>query len=147
MSKQIYSKKFSLAYVRIDRILSGATTLGQSWPRSDGNEAMFCIPQSSSIIGISPSDCLVSYQDTRWEEGLTPQQSGSRYILQPHLTGEGFHWISSQLPCNQIVSSIFTKFPNIMILYYLNDFDFKFVSNQAKSVYFYQFLFGKCKVK
>ena len=48
----------------IDRILSGATTLGQSGPGSDGNEGVLLIPQSSSITGASPSDCLVSYQDT-----------------------------------------------------------------------------------
>ena len=34
--------------------LSGATTLGQSGPRSDDNEGVLCIP------GTSPSDCLVS---------------------------------------------------------------------------------------
>ena len=45
----------------IDRALSGATTLSQSGTGSDGNEGVLCIPQSSSIIGTSPSDCLVSY--------------------------------------------------------------------------------------
>ena len=45
----------------IDRALSGANTLGQSEPGSDGNEGVFHIPQSSSITGTSPSDCLVSY--------------------------------------------------------------------------------------
>ena len=43
------------------RALSGTTTPGLSGPGSDGNEGVFCIPQSSSIIGTSPSDCLVSY--------------------------------------------------------------------------------------
>ena len=41
--------------------LSGATTLGQSRPGSDGNEGVLCIPQSPSITGNSPSDCSVSY--------------------------------------------------------------------------------------
>ena len=45
----------------IDRTLSGATTLGQSGPASDGNEGVHCIPQSSSITGTLPSDYLVSY--------------------------------------------------------------------------------------
>ena len=45
----------------IDRTLSGATTPGQSGPGSDGNEGVLCIPQSSSIAGTLPSDCLVSY--------------------------------------------------------------------------------------
>ena len=37
----------------IDRTLSGATTLGQSGPGSDGNKAVLRIPQSSSITGTS----------------------------------------------------------------------------------------------
>ena len=45
----------------INRTLSGTTTLGQSRPGSDGNERVLCIPQSSSITGTSPSDCLLSY--------------------------------------------------------------------------------------
>ena len=45
----------------IDRTLSGATTPGQSVPKSDGNEEVHCIPQSFDITGASPSDCLVSY--------------------------------------------------------------------------------------
>ena len=45
----------------IDRILSGATTLGQNEAGSKSNERVLCIPQSSSIIETSPSDCLVSY--------------------------------------------------------------------------------------
>ena len=45
----------------IDRTISDATTPGQSGPGSDGNEGVLFIPQSSSITGTSPSDCLVSY--------------------------------------------------------------------------------------
>ena len=45
----------------IDMTLSGATTPGQSGPRSDGNEEVLRISQSSSITGNSPSDCFVSY--------------------------------------------------------------------------------------
>ena len=44
----------------MDRALSGATTLGQSEPGSDGNEGVLRIPQSSSTAGNSPPDCLVS---------------------------------------------------------------------------------------
>ena len=43
------------------RALSGATTLGHSGPGSGGNEGVLLIPQSSSITGTSPLDCLVSY--------------------------------------------------------------------------------------
>ena len=45
----------------IDRTLSGATMPGQSGLGSDGNEGVLGIPQSSSITGISASDCLESY--------------------------------------------------------------------------------------
>ena len=45
----------------IDRTLSGATTPDQGGPRSDGNEGVLYIPQSSSITWTSPSNCLVSY--------------------------------------------------------------------------------------
>ena len=39
---------------------SGATSPDQSGPGSDGNKGVLHIPQSSSITGTSPSDCLVS---------------------------------------------------------------------------------------
>ena len=45
----------------IDRTLSGAMTPGQSGPRSNGNEWVFHVPQSTNITEASPSDCLVSY--------------------------------------------------------------------------------------
>ena len=45
----------------IDRALLGATTPGLSGTGSDSNEGVLCIPQSSSTIGTTPSDCLVSY--------------------------------------------------------------------------------------
>ena len=51
---------FSCIWV-IDRTLSSATTPGQSGPGKDGNEGVHRIPQSSSITGILPPDCLVSY--------------------------------------------------------------------------------------
>ena len=69
----------------IDRALSGATTPGQSAPGSDGNEWMLHIPQSSTITGTSPSDCLVSYPGHSGG-GLTPLQRCSRCILQPQPT-------------------------------------------------------------
>ena len=52
--------------------LSGATILGQSRPGSNGNEGVLHIPQSSSITGTSPSDCLVSYQGHLLGEGSYP---------------------------------------------------------------------------
>ena len=47
--------------MQLDRALSSATIPGQNGPKSDGNEEVLRIPQSSSITGTSPSDCLVSY--------------------------------------------------------------------------------------
>ena len=40
--------------------LSGATTPSHSELGGDGSEGVLCVPQSSSIAGTSPSDCLVS---------------------------------------------------------------------------------------
>ena len=72
----------------IDRTLSSAITLGQSGPGSDDSEGLFHIPQSSSITGTSPSDCLVSYPGhSLWGGGITTLQRCSRYILQPQPTG------------------------------------------------------------
>ena len=45
----------------IDETLSGATTPDLSRPGNDGSEEVLRIPQSSSITGVSPSNCLVSY--------------------------------------------------------------------------------------
>ena len=67
MSKQFYFKQFSNISTQfssiypIDRTLLGATTPTQNGPGSDGNEGVLRIPQSFSITGTSPSDCLVSY--------------------------------------------------------------------------------------
>ena len=65
--KQFYFKQFSLAWVyslvlcdsQIE--LLGGATLCQRRPESDGNKEVLRIPQSSSIIGVLPSYCLVSY--------------------------------------------------------------------------------------
>ena len=43
------------------RALSGAPIPGQSQPGNDDNRWVLHIPQSVSITGASPSDCLVSY--------------------------------------------------------------------------------------
>ena len=68
----------------IDRTLSGATTLGQSGPVSDGNEGVLHITQSSSITGASPSDCLMSYTGGHFlVGGLTSLQRCSEFYS-PH---------------------------------------------------------------
>ena len=70
----------------IDRTQSGATTPDQSGHGSAGNEGVLYIPQNSAITGASPSDCLVSTQDTRFES-VTPLQRYSWCILLPQHTG------------------------------------------------------------
>ena len=71
----------------INRALSGATILGQSGSGSNSKEGVLHIPQSSSITGTSPSDCLVSYPGpTRWGGGVLPLCSGAVsvfYMPQP----------------------------------------------------------------
>ena len=110
--KQFYFKQFSLAYVGhlnvkrvlfqafqfsirtqfssiwpINRILSGATTPGQSGSRSDGNEGVLRITQSSSITGTLPSACLVSYPEHSLV-GVYSLQRSSRCILQSQPSGQ-----------------------------------------------------------
>ena len=67
----------------IDTTQSGATILGQNGPGSIGNRVVLRIPPSASITETSPSDFLVSYQDTRCGS-FTHLQRCSRCILQPH---------------------------------------------------------------
>ena len=55
-----------------DRTLSSATTSEVSGPGSDDNEAVLRISQSSSIMGASTSDSLMSYQEYSLGGGLTP---------------------------------------------------------------------------
>ena len=45
----------------IDRNLLGAITPGQSGPGSKASEGIPHNPQSFSVTGASPSDCLLSY--------------------------------------------------------------------------------------
>ena len=72
----------------IDRTLTGATTPGQSGPRNDANERILCILQSSSINGVSPSDCLISYPRHSFWVLIHPQRH-SQCILQPQSTRLG----------------------------------------------------------
>ena len=54
---------------------------GQSGPGSNGNEGVLCIPQSSSIIGTLPSDCLVSYPGHSLGGGSYPLCRGAVSIF------------------------------------------------------------------
>ena len=70
------------------RTLSGATILGPSYD----NERVLHIPQSSSITGTSPSDCLVS-NPGRSLMSLTPLQRISQSTLHPQPTGQSRHFL------------------------------------------------------
>ena len=67
----------------IGRTLSGATTPGQSKSGSDRNKGVVCIPQSSSINGDSPSDCLVSYPGHSSGESYSFAEMQSVYSAAP----------------------------------------------------------------
>ena len=88
----------------IDRTLSSTTTLGLSGPGSNGNVGVLYIPQSSSIAGASPSDCLESFPGYSSVVGhLTPLQRCSRCILQSQPTGL-FNVIKKCVWCNSYQS-------------------------------------------
>ena len=55
-------------------VLSDATAPGQSRPGSNGYEGVLGFPQSTSITGTLPSDCLVLHSLS----GRTPLQKSSR---------------------------------------------------------------------
>ena len=61
MQKNVNSNHRLVLFSSLIGNLSDATTPSQSEPGSDGNKGVLRIPQSSSIIGTSPSDCMVSY--------------------------------------------------------------------------------------
>ena len=66
--------------------LSKATTPGHSGSRSDGNERVLPITQSSRTTGVSRSDCLGSYR-ILVAGCFTPLHRSSQCLLQPHPTG------------------------------------------------------------
>ena len=74
--------------------LSGATIPGQSGPGSNGNEGLLFIPQSFSITGTSPIDCLVSYPGHSLRRGVL--QGCSQCILQPQPTEQYTELMSRQ---------------------------------------------------
>ena len=77
----------------IDRTLPGTTTLSQSGPWSDGKEEVLRSPQSSSITGASPSDCLMSYPGHSLGRGSYPSaEMQSVYSTTPaNWTAECMH--------------------------------------------------------
>ena len=90
----------------IDRTLSGATPQGQSEPESDSNEGVLCVPQSSSNIGTSQSDCLLLYLGHPLGS-VTPLQRSSWCIIWSQPIGFNMSWkISFFL---KLISSLFVE--------------------------------------
>ena len=71
------------SFKHIDRTPLGATTPGWSGPWSDNNKGVFRIPQSFSITGASPSDCLVSYLGYSLAESYPSVEMRSVYSADP----------------------------------------------------------------
>ena len=71
-----------------NRTLSGATTLVQSGPESDGNKRVLCIPQSFDITETSPSGCLISYPGYSLRVSYPSSQIQSVYSIAPTVWGE-----------------------------------------------------------
>ena len=57
--------------------------MSQSGPESDGNEGVLFIPQNSSITGVSPLDCLVSYPGHSLGESYPSAEMQSVYSIAP----------------------------------------------------------------
>ena len=83
--------------------------LGQSGPGSNGNEGVLRILQSPSITGTSPSDCLVSYQDTHGRGVYPSAEVQSVYPTAP--ADWAIHRVKCQTVLFQIIQfSISTQF-------------------------------------
>ena len=106
-------------------------TYRQSGPGSDGNEGVFCIPQSSSITGATLSDCLMSYPRHSLGGGLTPLQKCC-YILLPHLTG----LYRLGLTFWQVLSSLTNYWGQSRVLQYFGKFLFYSTSCNNNSLAF-----------
>ena len=72
------STQFSSIWLK-DRTLSGATTPGQSGLGGNGNKGVFHVPQSSCIIGTTPSDCIMSYPEQSLGEFYPSTEKQSVY--------------------------------------------------------------------
>ena len=98
MIKQCNYKQFSLAFhlfvhclnvkqlCLIDRTLSGATTPGQSYPGSNGNDEYSAFLKAPALLDLYHQFVYCQIQDTR-SRNSTPLQRCRRCIQQPLPTG------------------------------------------------------------
>ena len=78
--------------------------------QSGSNEGVLRIPQSSSITGISPSDCLVSYSGHLWRESYLSAEMQSVYPTAPADWARMSHRTIKQFKkCSVIVWSRFLE--------------------------------------
>ena len=84
-----------------ERTLSGATTLGQSRLGNYGNKGILRIPQSSSITGASPSDCLVSYPRYSLMESFLFAEMQPMYSTAPADRASEFREVAMITPSSQ----------------------------------------------
>ena len=107
----------------MDRTLSGATNTAKRGPGSDGNEGVLHVHQSSSINGVLPSDCLVSYPGHSFGKYYLSAEKPSMYTT-AHQTGSklaGWHHRSPdsnnktlQYPSTRLIGGIL-----LLVLYTL----------------------------
>ena len=84
LNKTVLSQPIQFSSIwSIERTLSDASPLGQSWPGSDGNKGVLGIPQSSSITGASLSDYLQSNLGHSLEESYPSVEMQSVYSITP----------------------------------------------------------------
>ena len=83
----MHFKQFSLASVPclilFKPLMEPYQVLGQSGPKSNRNEGVICLLQSSSITGVSPSDYLVSYPRHSLKESYSSAEIQSVYSVAP----------------------------------------------------------------
>ena len=78
---RLYAYILNVSFIwLIDRTRSGTTTQGQRGPGSDGNEGVL---QRSSITGVSPSVCLMSYPGQSLGESYPFAETQSLYCTAP----------------------------------------------------------------
>ena len=128
--KTVNSNQGLVLFYLLIGLLSGAITPVQSGPGSDGNEGVPRIPQNSSITGILPSDCLVSYPGYSLGD-LTALQRSNWCIPPSQLNGHKdnkvsntrrtwFYWIKPQVPhLNSFADLLILKYIHMYIYIYI----------------------------
>ena len=112
MQKTVNSKNHGLVLFNPEiGPLSGASTPGQSGPGRNGNEGVLHIPQSSSITGTSPSDCLVSYPGHLLGEVLPLCREAVDIFYSPSqlLDQNNFFLLSDVIKCGMSISAFMNK--------------------------------------